>query len=74
MNKLSAKTREQRNEPAAHKPLQERFVSEERSRLVVDIPKQLHRHFKQLALDQDRDLRLIVIDALTAYAETVNQE
>ncbi len=39
---------------------------EERIRLAVEIPKALWKRAKQRALDTDRDLRTVVIEALEA--------
>jgi hypothetical protein len=40
--------------------------NEEKIRLTVEIPKELWRRAKQRALDTDRDLRTVVIEALEA--------
>ncbi len=40
--------------------------NEEIVRLTVEIPKELWRRAKQRALDTDRNLRTVVIDALEA--------
>jgi len=43
-----------------------RMENEEKIRLTVEIPKELWRRAKQRALDTDRDLRTVVIEALEA--------
>jgi hypothetical protein len=41
-------------------------MAEDLTRITVDVPKDLWRRAKQRALDTDKDLRTVVIEALEA--------
>lgn len=65
-NKLRAKAAQQRTEAPASRGIEETFKGEKISRLVADIPVDLHRRAKVRALEKDIKLRELVIEALEA--------